>query len=363
MRIAPLAAAIAIALASAPLAAAEKKLETGKVLELTSKAHGRPYSLFVPGNYSPKVSWPLVISSHGRGGAGKGEMRAWSGLAKTHGFIVACPDMLTATTEEHRQGTSKLPRAEEDDEVLLSIFEEVSGQFRVNRRAVMITGFSGGGNPSYWTGLRHPDIFTHICTRGGNFASQEIPTDEKALAAGREKLQIFIFYGEHDHPLIVGEGGNPGQAVQAHEALTKAGYKHVTIEQVPGMKHESRPKKAAEWFADYVAKNRKLFLAGDEVDGLIDDAKAMVEKEDYRKAVRALVKAREVEEKNGLDSRAKAEIDALNAIAMKMIDEAKKAQAAGDSGEALKILGKVTRDFRGLPAYDEALALKKEWKK
>jgi hypothetical protein len=106
-----------------------------------------------------------------------------------------------------------------------------------------------------------------------------------------------------------------------------------------------------------------MFAAGDQVDGLIAEAKKALAKPDYRKAVRALTKAREVETKNGLRSRAEGELDALNDIGMKMIGKAQEAQAAGESGEAMKIIGKVTRDFRGLPVYDEAVALKKEWKK
>jgi len=355
------AAALLVALAAAPLPAAGKKLETGKILHLKSEKHSRPFSLFVPGNYSPKVSWPLVVSSHGRGGRGKNEIGAWTGLAKSHGFIVACPDMLTATND--LTGTSGKPPAVEDEEVLLSMIETISAEFRVNRRAMMITGFSGGGNPSYWTGLRHPGIFTHICTRGGNFAPQEIPSDEKVVAAGRDRLRVFIFYGEFDHELILGKDGQPGQAKQAYDALRKAGYKHVTIEKVPGMKHQSRPKKAAEWFGEHLTKNRKLFAAGDQIDALIDDAKASLAKKNYRKALRSLKKARGIEEKSGLASRAEGELDDLNDIGMKMIGEAQEAHSAGETGEAMKIIGKVTRDFRGLPVYEEALALKKEWKK
>jgi poly(3-hydroxybutyrate) depolymerase len=161
--------------------AREERLGPGRAHALTTEKHGRGYVLFVPSKYSKRSSWPLVVSSHGRGGSGAGEMRAWRGLANKHGFIVACPDTVTATHD--REPTSSLSPSQEDDEVLMSIIEAVSARFRVNRRAVMITGFSGGGNPSYHSGLRHPEVFTHICTRGGNFAPQQIPTDEAVLEA------------------------------------------------------------------------------------------------------------------------------------------------------------------------------------
>jgi hypothetical protein len=228
----------------------------------------------------------------------------------------------------------------------------------------MITGFSGGGNPSYYSGLRHPDLITHICTRGGNFAPQWIPTDEAQIAAGKDRLEIFIFYGEHDHPLILGEGGNPGQAQQAYDALTKAGYSHVTIEKVPGMKHESRAKKAAEWFEAFLAENRKLFLAGDQADALLDDANEAIGKGKYRDAVRTLGKLADLEEKHpGLGPRAKDELAKLDEVAMKTVAEARAAHDGGDDTLAQKLLSKVARDFRGLPAAEEAVKLKKEWGK
>ncbi len=354
---------LALLLLPATVSAAPRReapWKPGSVLHRTSKKHGHPYSLYVPSSYSPRVSWPVVISSHGRGGTGKGEIGQWTGLAREFGFIVACPDMCTATV--NRPPVSKLPPAVEDEEVILSILDEIGEHFRTNPRAVMITGFSGGGNPSYWTGLRHPDRFTHICTRGGNFAPQEIPRDPKVLEAGRKRLSIYIYYGDHDHPLILGTSGKPGQARLAYEALRKAGYEHVKIEKIPGMKHQSRPRLAAEWFAAYLKANRKRFLAGDQADALFRKIEAELGKHRVSTAVRDLRKLEKLEAKAGLAPRAKAKLADLNREAIAKIGEARKARAAGDDKEALKILARVARDYRGLPAAGEAKDLAKEWK-
>ena len=347
-----------LALLAAP-ALADGEMKAGTVCDLLTAKHSRPYSLYVPSNYSPRVSWPLVISSHGRGGSGKGEIGAWVGLAKEHGFIVACPDMCSATV--NRPPTSKLPAHEEDDEVVLSIVEEVGAKFRLNRRAVMITGFSGGGNPSYYSGLRHPDVFTHICTRGGNFAPQQIPADEAVKAAGRKRLTIFIFYGDNDHPLILGTPEAPGQAKQAFDALKAAGYENVTIEEVAGMGHQSRPEKAADWFGAFLEAGKKMFRAGDEADEMLDDARAEIADGKIKNALRTLDKLEKHEKKNELEGRADAERAKIEAMGQARIEEAKKAWSAGDSSEAVKILGLVIRDFRGLPCEEHAKELKKEW--
>lgn len=355
-----LAPLLALSLLGTPAALArEESLEPGKVHALETTRHARAWSLYVPSKYSRKSSWPLVLSSHGRGGDGAGEMRAWQSLANQHGFLVACPDMVTATN--HRQPKSSLPPATEDDEVLLSIFEQVCGAFRVNRRAVMVTGFSGGGNPSYHSGLRHPEVFTHICTRGGNFAPQQIPTDEAVLAAGRKSLQIYIFFGDADHELIIGDQGNNGQAYMARDALEKAGYAHVTFERVDGMKHESRPQMAAAWFGAYLEENRKAFKEGDKADALLEKAQEALGREKYKDAIAALEKALEIERKWNLRPAAQGRLDAIEKIGQELLVAAGLALAADRAG-ARKTAERVARDFRGLPAALTAQGLLEEWK-
>ena len=348
-----------ILLSAQNLWAREPKLEPGKVHQLASPKHDRPYWLFVPSKYSKKKSWPLVISSHGAGGSGKGEMRPWRGLANTHGFIVACPDMVTATN--HRKQSSTLPASEEDDDVVMSIVDFVSSKFRVNRRAVMITGYSGGGNPSYHTGLRHPDVFTHICTRGGNFAPQQIP-DEETIARGRKHLQIYIFFGERDHVYIIGKDGNSGHAHDARDALKEAGYENVRFEKVPGMGHESRPQTAAKWLGEYVAGNKQRFKAGDQADQLLAKAEVATQKRKYRDAIKHLRKAEALEKKHALRPVAPAKLAAVDEAGKALLEEARRTREGGDAKAALKQVAEVARDFKGLPSGAAARELAKAWK-
>ncbi len=344
-----------LVLAAPAALAKDAPLKPGKVHKLTTAKHDRAWTLIVPSKYSKKKSWPLVISSHGRGGSGAGEMRAWQGLASKHGFIVACPDMVTAT--HNRAKKSTLPASQEDDEVLLEIYATVCAQFRVNRRAVMVTGFSGGGNPSYHSGLRHPDVFTHICTRGGNWAPQHMPHDDKVLEAGKGHLQIYVFWGEKDHVLIIGDPHGTGQAYQALKALKDAGYENIKEEQVPAMGHKSRPDLAATWFAAYVAKNAKAFKAGDKVDDLLGKARADVDKKKYAAAVKNVVKAAGAEEKAGLRPVSTSLRSELEQIGRTLLEEAQTLKDGGDLKGAAKAASKIAREFKGLDVGAEAKAL------
>ena len=69
-----------------------------------------------------------------------------------------------------------------------------------------------------------------------------------------------------------------------------------------------------------------------------------------------------IEKDAGLFPESEAIAKKLTEIAEAMISDAKKARAADDAGEALKIIGRVARDFRGLPVGGTAKALEKEWK-
>ena len=346
---------LAVLLAAAPAAAkpATKSLKPGKVHPLTTTKHDRRWSLYVPSKYSKKASWPVVITSHGRGGEGAKEIRSWQALANKYGFLVAAPDMVTATN--HRPAKSKLAPSREDDEVLLEIFAFVCDNFRVNRRAVMVTGFSGGGNPSYHSGLRHPEVFTHICTRGGNFAPQQIP-DAEAISAGNKRLQIYIYFGEHDHVLIIGDQGNNGQAHAARDALKRADYENVEFEQIKGMKHASRPDIAAAWFGAYIAANKKTFKAGDKADAILAKATAAFEKKKYKDAVKYALQCTAAEEKSGLQNGSKALLVQLNHIGATLLKEAEALRAA-DPKLASRKATAVARDFKGLAVGSAAKAL------
>jgi dienelactone hydrolase len=286
-------------------------------------------------------------------------MRAWQGLATTHGFLVACPDMVTATDD--RPATTTLPPAQEDDEVLLSIVEEVCERFRVNRRAVMVTGFSGGGNPSYHSGLRHPDVFTHICTRGGNFSPVQIPRDEATLAAGRSRLRIHIFFGERDHEWIVGPNGNDGQAHQARDALRAAGYEHILFEQVPGMGHESRPQKAAEWLAAWLEENRRALKDAEKADDALAKAREALAKDRVQEALKALAQVEALDEKAGLEPRAPAERAAIEERGRAELADAVRAHEAGETAAARSRVERVARQYKGLAVADEASRRLREW--
>lgn len=215
--------------------------------------HKMPLSYYVPASTAAKDRVPLVLSYHGKGGTNDGEIGIWLDLAEKHGFVVACPKSYFAGGDRPADDKRELgPIRELEDAV--AIVEMLAEKRGIDRRFIMATGFSGGGLPSYTAGLLRPDIFRYVCSRCGNFpapivaAARQQPQIARSIEAAVADVHFYFFYGEKDHPVIL-QMDAPRQ-VQFFEAVKAPHFKK---EMVPGMGHDSRPDKAAEWFVGEIA--------------------------------------------------------------------------------------------------------------
>lgn len=224
-----------------------------QVVHGETPVHKMPLSSYIPASSADKESVPLVLSYHGKGGTNAGEIGGWVALAEKHGFVVACPKSYFAGGD--RPANDKRPlgpiRELEDAVAIVEMLEEKRG---IDERFIMVTGFSGGGLPSYTAGLLRPDVFRYVCSRCGNFpapivaGAQGQPEIARSIDAAVANVHFYFFYGEKDHPVIL-QMDAPRQ-LQFFEAVKAP---HFTKEMVPGMGHDSRPDKAADWFVGEIA--------------------------------------------------------------------------------------------------------------
>lgn len=165
------------------------------------------YYLYVPAGAVPEVPLPLVITSHSTVTTADEEIglqpdptwgcceespyphTRWCELAENAGnvnrhnqwFIVAAPAMASANggLVEPWSGES---RAATDEQRLLAIYDQIvhveaaAYGFAVDPSRVLLTGWSGGGIPTYYAGVRHSDIFRMIISRQGNFDTDMFDT-------------------------------------------------------------------------------------------------------------------------------------------------------------------------------------------
>ncbi len=217
---------------------------------------GGRFGVYVPKRYSPEDPIPLVVSSHGAGGSGPGELGGWQGQADKYGFIVICPSYKIAG-----QGGSSLRelrrRVAEDDRMLSDIMKRAFGSFHIDRKHVLHTGFSGGGVPTWYIAMNHPEWFTALCFRSGNFYGEFMPLKD---ATWRNR-PIYIFWGTKDHPIILKKSPvfrNAGEGPKALEFLEKrVRATKLKKEILDGGGHASRADLAAKWFAEEVVKTEE----------------------------------------------------------------------------------------------------------
>jgi predicted esterase len=142
------------------------------------------------------------------------------------------------TSTDGLLGAGPTPALLADERRILGAINQVTYLYSIDRRNVMITGFSGGGFPTYFVGLRHPDVFSAIAARSCNFNRNNVegwyPTE--AL-----ETNIIVYWGDKESPTIAGQSQN------AVEYLRSAGFQ-VESQEVTNAGHERHPEVAMRFW-------------------------------------------------------------------------------------------------------------------
>jgi len=114
----------------------------------------QPYSLTVPPEYDPEVSWPLVVLLHGHGW-----WRPFQGhpAPSWPGVFVLAP---------HGRGATDYMGVGEID--VVEAIGEVRRDYNIDPDRIFITGSSMGGTGSWHLGVHYPDLFAGIMPIAGN---------------------------------------------------------------------------------------------------------------------------------------------------------------------------------------------------
>ena len=199
----------------------------------------RGYWLYVPSYYDedPSRTWPLVVSLHGTYGWDGAHAQAveWKWVAEQKGFLVATPRLKSVQGILPRVPSLWLQNLAEDEEHILAVIEEVCREWRVDPKVVMLTGFSAGGYPLYYTGLRNADRFHMLVARACN--SDLRIFEGLQLTDRARKMPIVVYWGKDDLGTIIKESW------QAFRWLREHGCKGATVKKVQGG-HLRRPELA-----------------------------------------------------------------------------------------------------------------------
>ncbi|MCY2927172.1 MAG: alpha/beta hydrolase-fold protein [Planctomycetota bacterium] len=198
-----------------------------KTFKVTESSTGRGYYMYVPSYYHAGTQWPLVVTLHGTYGYdwASEQAKEWDSIAEKCGFIVVAPELKSV------QGILPVPRdtrraqLEADDQAILTILDEVCGNYSVDKKAVLLTGFSAGGFPLWNTGLKHPERFCMLISRNCNLDMELVRSI--SFTDVTRKLPMKIYWGKDDVDLIRKQGWEMLQFLRLQRQCYEVTHKKV----------------------------------------------------------------------------------------------------------------------------------------
>ncbi len=121
---------------------------------------GQQYLLYRPSSYDAGLAWPLVVVCHGPfPDSPVKQLRAWTELAESDGFLLIAPTLTTTKKRWSRNEEEYLASLRTDEANILAALHHVRGGHNVSSDRVFLYGWSTGACAALHTGMRHPDVF------------------------------------------------------------------------------------------------------------------------------------------------------------------------------------------------------------
>lgn len=221
----------------------------GEQWRATDPVTGRGFYMYVPSNYSHAKPAPIIISCHGTPPYDVSEhhIRTWKWYGEKHGYIIVAPDLVGT---DGIFGDGPVSGMLENERYIMSILSMLGYWYNLDRANINITGFSGGGFPAYWVGLRHPDLFATVVAQNCNFNRSNL---DGWYPPGAVEVPVMVYYGENDPATIVVQSKN------AIQYLRSRGFK-VTTHVIPGAGHDRHPEIAMDFFLKHKRPTRSTAM-------------------------------------------------------------------------------------------------------
>jgi len=198
---------------------------------------GAGYWIYVPSTYSHNRPAKVIITCHGTPPWDIANMhiREWKMLGENHGCIVVAPELRDT---DGIVGDGPPVGMLADEKRIMSVISILGYRYNIDLANIMITGFSGGGFPTYWVGLRHPEIFSVVVGRSCNFSVGNLDGWYPPEAV---RTPVMIYYGSLDLPNVTSE------SLRGISYLQQRGF---TVEStvIEGIGHARRPEVAMGFF-------------------------------------------------------------------------------------------------------------------
>jgi predicted peptidase len=205
-----------------PLAA--QRLETGFLNRAVEKnGVSYPYQVYVPVDYAPATTWPVILFLHGAGERGSdGLLQTAVGLAPA---VRRSPERFPAIIV-----FPQVPRDSQwvgiPADAAVDALRQTMMEFQVDPDRVYLTGLSMGGHGTWYLAYRHPDLFAAVVPICGwvpdvpqfKGSVPVVPPDSgpplHAVARQLRNVPVWIFHGEMDRVVPVAGSREPAAALR-----------------------------------------------------------------------------------------------------------------------------------------------------
>ena len=217
----------------------------------------------LPKGWTKGKSYPVLVDVDGAGCNFLGSLRTFSGQRASRPVIVLAPVTFSNTNDLKPETYPCYPeplvaewhakngkRHEFDGpgvDALLAVIRKRFG----GEEKVFLTGFSGGGQYTYWKLFQQPGKVRGAAPACANFGGAGLEGAPGAGADGGPPVHLFTGENDQYKDRVGSEPGIEAQTDRAEENLRKLGYKNVTRTMVKGAGHDALP--ALVWkFVDQV---------------------------------------------------------------------------------------------------------------
>ncbi len=170
----------------------------------------RPVDVYIPANYDPKESIPLIVGLHGYTGNASDLERQlpMKPLAESEGFIYALPNGLPGADNlpfwnalpiiQNATGSTR-----DDVTFLRGLIEGIRKDYNIDSKRIYFLGYSNGGMMSYRMACEHSDLVAAIVSVAGatvNNAENCLPSEPVNILHIHGTADTVVPYGDMVSP-------------------------------------------------------------------------------------------------------------------------------------------------------------------
>jgi len=123
------------------------------------KNYRYPVYLYVPQNYKPDRTYPLIVSIPKAGESPEKNIQYWTNLAKRRSMLVVSAENLRPEDVPYAM-----------DEWLLGILKDIKGRYRIDEGKVFLAGREGGAHYAAYLATNYPAYFSAAVLMDGSWS-------------------------------------------------------------------------------------------------------------------------------------------------------------------------------------------------